>query len=121
MQKPEKASPNWINVKFLQKAIRIYKNDDSMEVKDYAINSVLADHIASTMFRCRIDFKSSTHSTCELETLNVVIKAQPTEGIESVATEGPLFETEIRMYRITIPAIHQLYKRFGVNINFAPE
>lgn len=120
MQKSENISPDWINFEFLQKAIRIYKNDDSVEVQDFKIKSGsgFTEHIASTMFQCKIDFN---YSNCERETLHIVIKASPVVGLERMVTNGPLFENEMKMYRNTIPAIHQLYGRSGLNINLAPE
>lgn len=119
MQQPANVSPEWINVALLQKAIRSYRNDDSIEIIDFSIKSGFSEHIASAMFQCKIDFKSF-NSKCE--TLNVVVKARPiTDGIKLIAAEGPLFVNEIKMYTNTIPAFHQLYERSGIKIDLAPE
>lgn len=119
MQEPVNDLPEWINIAFLQKAIRSYKNDDSIEIIDFSIKSGFSEHIASVMFQCKIEFKSF-NSKCE--TLHVVVKASPiNDGIKSIATEGPLFENEIEMYTSTIPAFRQLYERSGIKIDLAPE
>ncbi len=119
MQEPVKVCPEWINVELLENAARRYKNDDSVEVEDFVVKSGFSEHLASVMFQCRIHLKllGAKH-----ETLNVVVKANPiTDGLEAAASEGPLFENETRMYTSTIPAFEQLYKRFGMKIDLAPE
>lgn len=119
MQESAKVLPEWISVEFLQNAIRTYKSDNSIEIIDFLMKSIFDEHFASTMFQCKIDFNSSNF---ECESLDVVVKAKPiTDGIKAVASEGPLFENEIRMYTKTIPAFQELYKRSGLEIEFAPE
>lgn len=120
MQELVKVLPEWINVTLLRRAIQSYKNDESIEVTDFSIKSTFTEHIASEMYKCSIDFQSSNAKKCE--TLNVIVKAEPiVDGIEKVATVGPLFENEIKMYTSTLPAISRLYERFGIKIDFAPE
>lgn len=117
MHKSGKSSPEWLNVELLQKAVRNYKNDYNVQIKDFSIQSGFSEHIASEMFQCKIDFESCNSSKCE--TLNVVIKARSTTN--EVAADGPLFENEIQIYTNTIPLIHRLFERNGIKINLAPE
>lgn len=75
------------------------------------------------MFQSRIDFKSTKHPKSEPETLSVVIKAKPVgdELKSKLLGDGPMFENEIRMYKETLPAIHQLFERSGLKAEVAPE
>lgn len=120
MQQEEEVIPEWITVKLLRRAIRSYKNDDSVEVEDFFIKSGFCEHVASALFQCRIDLK---YANSKCETLNVIVKARPTivGGLKSIASEGPLFENEIRMYSNTLPEFNNLFKRVGLNIDLAPE
>lgn len=111
--------PVWITIELLQKAVRSYKNDDSLKVENFAIKSGFSEHFASVMVQCKIDYRSvnSKH-----ETLHVVIKAKPiAEGVERIECEGPMFENEIKMYTTTLPAFKRLFKRFGMNDDLTPE
>lgn len=121
MQAPVEVSPEWITIDLLQQAIRSYRNDDLIEVVDYAVKSGFDEHIASVMYSCRIDLKHPNDASSS-ETLDVIIKARPvTDGLVNVASEGPLFENEIRMYTETIPAFNKLFRRFGMeNIDLGP-
>lgn len=120
MQSQEEKTPEWLDKVFLRKALRSYKRDDSIEVDDFMISTGFSEHFASTMFQCKVSFSSIESGEA---TLNVVIKAKPVnDGLKmNVVAGGPLFETEIRMYNETIPAIHQLFERNGLKVKFGPE
>jgi Ecdysteroid kinase-like family len=121
MQHVEESVPEWLDNSFLQKAMRSYRRDDTIEVLSFTMKTGFSEHFASTMFQSQIVFKSSKYP--EPQTLNVVIKAKPVnEGLKmKVVSGGPLFETEIRMYNETIPAIHQLFERSGLKVELGPE
>lgn len=115
--------PEWLNNDFLQTAIRSWKLDDTIEVLSFDVRSNFSEHFGSTMFQSRIAFKSTTSSNSEPETLSVVIKAKPFEEDlkMKIVSSGPIFETEIEMYKKFLPAIHQLFERSGIIIEFGPE
>lgn len=123
MDQTVEEAPEWLDNKFLKKALQSYRNDDTIEVLNFTTNTSFSEHFASTMFQSTIDFKSSKNPQSEPESLNVVIKAKPVnEGFKmNLAASGPLFETEIKMYTETIPAIQQLFERSGMNIELGPE
>ena len=120
MHQDQKPTPEWLNTSFLQNALKSYKNDDAIEVLNFDVRAGFGEHFASAMFRSKIEFKSSK---AELEVLSVVIKAKPgEEGIQlQNVSGGPLFENETRMYKETLPAMHQLFERCGMKIKFGPE
>ena len=120
MQSQEEKTPEWLDNIFLRKALQSYKRDESIEVVDFIISTGFSEHFASTMYQCKVNFRSVESGEA---TLNVVIKAKPVnDGLKmNVVAGGPLFETEIRMYSETIPAIHHLFERNGINLKFGPE
>lgn len=119
----EVLTPDWLNKGFIQTAVRNWKSDDTIEVLSFDVRSNFSEHFASTMFQSKIEFKSTKYPKSESETLSVVIKAKPVdEGLKTkVVSSGQLFETEIQMYKETIPAIHQLFERCGMEIQLGPE
>jgi hypothetical protein len=123
MEKPKLKIPEWLDKHFLGKVVKTYKKDDSIEILDFKTNTGFSEHFASTMFQCKIDFKSLKYPKSEHETLKVVIKAQPVdEGLKmAVVSGGPLFETETKLYQEVLPAFHQLFERNGLNVEFGPE
>lgn len=122
MEQVEQA-PKWLDKTFLQKALATYRNDDTIEILNFTLNTAFSEHYASTMFQSKIEFKSSEYPKPENEELNVVIKIKPVnDDIKNqVVAGGPLFENEIRMYTETIPAIYDLFERSGLKIQLAPE
>lgn len=117
----EKFLPKFIDKKFLQKAIKSYKNDDTIQLIDYSVNSAFSQHFASEMFQVKINFLSTKHSKTEV--INVVIKAKPIKDVlkMEVVAGGPLFETEISMYRKALPAIQRLFEQNGIEFKCFPE
>lgn len=116
-------APEWLTKTFLQKALRSYRKDETIEILNFTTNSSFSEHFASSMFQSKIDFKSTKYQKSEPETLNVVIKIEPMTGdlkIDQV-TNAPLFENEIRMYNETLPVIHNLLERSGIKYKFGPE
>lgn len=114
---------DWINVVFLEKVMRSYKNDDTIQVITFKIKPCFQEHFASIMFPCQIEFKSSKYPKSELERVNVIVKSKPNNeaGKRITFTDGPLFDNEILMYSVTIPAINQLFERIGMKTKLAPE
>jgi len=115
--------PEWLDESFILKALRSYKTDDSIElVEQKIVPATFSEHFASNLYRATLSFRSAKFANSE--TLHVVIKVLPGDGDglkADIAGSGPLFETEIAMYRNTLPAIHQLFERNGFNFEFAPE
>lgn len=113
----------FLNRELLQKALKSYKNDDTIEIENFTISPAFGEHYASEMFRSKIEFKSSKFSTQrEIQSIAVVIKIKPSSDSNlAVVTQGPLFETEIEMYKNILPAFTELYQKNGQNIEFAPE
>lgn len=123
MAQVKEEAPVWLDSSFLEVALRNYKKDDTIRVSEFKVNSGFSEHFCSTMFQCEIQFGSTKFPKPSLETLNVVIKAEPKdESIDAkCASGGPLFQTEIRMYREVLPAMHQLFQRSGIKIDLEPE
>lgn len=115
--------PNsWLDKAFFQKALESYCNDNAVEIIAVTSTTSSSDHFGSSLFKFKINFKSSK-STSEAELLNVVVKMEPMADemeMDSVMN-NPLFKNEIRMYTKTLPAIRKLFERNGVKIEFAPE
>lgn len=116
-------APEWLDRKFLENAMRIYRRDDTIEIFDFTVNNSFGGHFASSMFQSEISFRSLKHKILVSETINVVIKAKPLPGglNSEVVAGGPLFETEIKMYKETLPAMQNLFERNGIKIELAPE
>jgi hypothetical protein len=114
-------APAWINKEFFEEAFRKYRNDSSIQVLSYKFGEGFSEHFASEMYSCQIEFHSSKFSKTEFK--NVVLKVQPSNesSNSAVVSDRPLFETEIRMYTKTIPAINELFKRSGLKCELAPE
>ena len=123
MHKPQESTPEWLTDNLLQVALKSYKHDDTVKVLNFDVRSGFSEHFGSVMFQSKIEFKSSKHPKSEPETLNVVIKAEPAgDALNSkIVAGGPLFETEVRMYKETLPAIHLLLERSGLKVEVSPE
>jgi Ecdysteroid kinase-like family len=123
MQLDEIKSPEWINNSFLQKAIQSYKKDDSIKVLDFNLNGGSSEHFCSTMFKCKIEFTSLKYPKTDPETLRVMIKAKPVdEDLKmNIVSGGPYFETEIKMYSETIPAMQKLFEASRMKVELGPE
>lgn len=120
MDKPEVKAPAWIDQSFIEKAIKFYRTDDSIQILSFNIKKSFSEHFASAMFCSEIIFKSTGS---ESETINVVIKVKPIdEGLKAeIVDGGPLFENEIKMYQETLPAMEKLLKKSGMAVELAPE
>lgn len=114
-------TPDWLDKKFLETVLRQYKNDNSITVVEFSYNGTFSDHFASEMYRVSIEFnsKQSTNN----ETLRVVVKTQASEESLSKGEKagGPLFDTEISMYRKVLPMFKQLFESKAEQINIYPE
>lgn len=123
METVKEQAPEWLNKAFLEAALHSYKHDNTIDVLSFDFRTGFSEHFASTMFQSKIVFKSAKFPKSEPESLDVVVKAKPVnEGIKmNVVGSGPLFETEIKMYTETIPAIHQLFERSGMKEKIGPE
>jgi hypothetical protein len=94
--------PEYINRELLERAIKSYEKDESIEIENFEIAGAFAEHFASEMFRAKITYKGKKFRTEDVKTLDVVIKVKPIPQISDSRTEqvvagGPLFETEIEM------------------------
>lgn len=118
MAKVSDSQHSWLTKSFLTKAIQSYKKDHSVEVLNFTINDGFSEHFCSSMVQCKIEFSSSK---TESETLSVVIKMLPTGADKSVIEVEPYFKTEIKMYKDVIPALTELLKRSGIEVELGPE
>lgn len=112
---------SWVTAQFLERALKSYRRDDTVQVLNFRVDSSFSEHFSSQMFSCEIMFKSSH---CSTETLKVVIKAYPANNdvIAPIIAESPIFKTEIHMYTSTLPAIRDLFERNQMECDFlAPE
>jgi hypothetical protein len=118
----EKA-PEWLDKVFLTRVLASYMNDTTVEVQSFKANTNFSEHFASSMFQCSIDFTTLKNGNSVPNVLEVVVKAEPVnDGIKNaIVSQGPLFPTEIKMYKETIPAINQLFERHGLKVDLAPE
>lgn len=117
------ADHKWLNKGFLESMVKSWRLNNSIEILKFDVSSNFSEHFASTMFQCKIVFKSSKHSQSDPEILDVVIKTMPVneEMKMRVVGRGPLFETEIQMYKETIPAMHQLFEKSGIKVTLGPK
>lgn len=122
MENTEK-SPEWLNIDFLQKALSNYKNDNSVKVLNFEISKNFGEHYGSEMLKCSIDFISGDKEPAK-ENLKVVIKSMSV-GEDKISlirdASSKIFNTEIKMYTETIPAINKLFETNGIKVDFAPE
>jgi hypothetical protein len=114
----------FLNRELLEKALRTYKNDGTIEILNFEISLAFGEHYGSQMYRSKVDFKSKKYpSQRETQSIAVVIKIKPPgdSDLSKITEGGPLFETEIEMYKNVLPTINELYQRNGQKIEFAPE
>lgn len=126
MQEPPKPAarvPKWLNQDFLEKAIRSYRNDATITIASFEFGHGFSEHYASQMYSCSMRFNSSKYPKESCEVLNVVIKVEPPkDDIKSaVIANGPLFATEILMYKETLPLINELLAHHGYKYDLSPE
>lgn len=138
--------PEFVNRELLERAIKSYEKDETIDLENFNISAAFAEHFGSEMFRAKLFYKSAKFRTGAAKTLAVVIKVKPLSDSrsEQVVAGGPLFETEIEMYENyglleeifaiflflalsllryekVLPAFHELYARNGQTVDFAPE
>lgn len=115
--------PNWLNLDFLEKALRSHRNDASVKISNYEFGGGFGEHFGSQMYTCVMKFNSTMHPTKSDEILKVVVKVQALdcEGESAIIKIEQFFETEILMYKETLPLIKNLLARNGYNYDLAPE
>ena len=123
MESAAEKLPKWLDMAFFKKILSSYWNDDSIEALSFEMKSGFSEHFGSSLFRCKIDFKSLKNAELLENSIDVVVKAQPmNDGVEdNVGGQIPLFKTEIKMYNEVIPAINQLFNKNGLNVTLGPE
>lgn len=123
MEKPVHSPPEWFDNELLEKALRTYKKDETIEIISFETRASFSEHFGSSMFQSSIKFKSSKYPKADHETLGVVVKSKPVDDAMkmNLIAGGPLFENEVAMYTKTIPAMQQLFERSGMKIELAPE
>jgi hypothetical protein len=111
--------PDWFDKNFLQQALGSFHNDKTIEIVDFEPSKSFGEHFGSSMLQCKIFYKSS--KLPKAQELDVVIKAMVPEGsLEGDIAGGPIFDTEIKMYKEVIPAMEQLFERSGLKFELAP-
>lgn len=120
-QLKDEKMPKWLNEDLIEKVIRSFKNDQSIEIVNFKQGSGFDEHYGSQMYCLTISFKSQKYQ--QNEELKVVIKANPEkeEQLGEILGENPFVATEIKMYKKTIPLINDLMRRSGMKCDFAPE
>lgn len=113
-------NPEWIDTKFFQKVLKTFKNDESIQVIDFTVSTSFSEHFGSQMFQSKVNFQSAKYQ--KTESISLVIKSEPVdEALKTEVAAGPVFQTEIRMYQETIPAMQQLFERSGIKGKIGPE
>lgn len=97
-----KVVPKWLNEEFLVKALKHYKDDESVKIEHYEISCTNCE----TEFSAKITFVSSDNQCSE--SVNVVIKVNPNND-------------EIIMYSRTLPMILELFEKYGEQVKLCPE
>ena len=125
MENLDKNLPGWLDHNFLIKILSIHRNDDSIEISSVEMKTGFSEHFGSSMFQCKIYFKSLKATDSLGESIDVVIKALPNDKdkgfTQNLLSDAPLFKTEIKMYNEVIPAINRLFKLNGMNVTLGPE
>ena len=115
--------PEWLDDNFLKKVLSDFRNDDTIVSTNFKIGSGFSEHYGSSMFQCKIDFKSLKNSELLEESIDVVIKASPSDKgySQNLLSDAPFFKTEIEMYTKVIPAMNQLFNANGLKVELGPE
>lgn len=81
--------------------------------------SLKGDHFASIMFRLKVDY---TKDDGEIQNISLIVKTMPEIGGAKldILSQATVFETEIGMYKETIPQIEDVLSRNGDNTKFGP-
>lgn len=112
--------PIWLNKSFLEKSIRSYKNDKTLEILSYETEEGFKDHYGSKLFCLKIFFKPTKSPEDELK---VVIKTETDDTVPmgGMMKNSPLIETEVKIYKKIFPLINDLLNRHGMKCEFTPE
>lgn len=119
MEQPKKTHPDWLDNALLEKALRSYKNDDTIKVSSFNVKNSGGEHFGSSMLHAKVEYLSTKLSKSKPEVLEVVIKAKSVDN--GALPLDDVFEVETKMYKEALPAIKQLFERSGLKYDIAPE
>ncbi|KAM7361867.1 uncharacterized protein ACRADG_012731 [Cochliomyia hominivorax] len=106
----ELEAPSWINHEFLENVLQQYEKCEHIKINNFDITpaSLKGDHYGSVMFRCKLNY--NLNKSMGSIKRSFVIKTIPEEEgtkREMLGASG-VFETEISMYKETLPLIEKI-------------
>ncbi|XP_072762644.1 uncharacterized protein [Anoplolepis gracilipes] len=109
-----KEIPAWLNLCFMEKALRKSENDNSTQVIDIFAKPATnkGDNYTSDMIRVNVEYSRDQNGHKISEKKSVIIKVEPTlEGArKELVTQSRLFKTEILMMTDTLDKMNTLLK-----------
>ncbi|XP_017476484.1 PREDICTED: uncharacterized protein LOC108366561 [Rhagoletis zephyria] len=118
----ELVAPAWMNEEFFGEVLRNLETGDGIKIikLDISPASMKGDHFASIMFRAKIEYK--TTSQAPSSTISLIVKTL-TDGGEKceMLEQSRMFQTEINMYKNTLPRIAEVLAEHGDSIVLAPK
>ncbi|TMW48119.1 hypothetical protein DOY81_006792 [Sarcophaga bullata] len=119
----ELVPPTWINQEFLQKVLKEYENNETVQIDELIVTpaSVKGDHYGSIMFRSKVAY--TLEDTKENKIKSLIIKTLPEEECfkRELLNESGVFETEISMFSETLPLIEKILNNCGEPTKLAAE
>ncbi|XP_065354515.1 uncharacterized protein LOC135948986 [Calliphora vicina] len=112
--------PTWIKASLFEPVFKeIFCN--FQEINDFKAKPALSagENYATVMLRLEAEIEM-TDGSCESITL-MLKTAHDSEAIKEVVKNNNVFNVETIMYQEVVPELEQLYKKAGVDINFAPK
>ncbi|XP_014474316.1 PREDICTED: uncharacterized protein LOC106744243 isoform X2 [Dinoponera quadriceps] len=107
-------TPEWLNVSFMQKALRKSEGDDSIHVIDIFTKPATdkGDNYTSDMIRVTVEYSQDQAGRKVTKKKTVIVKISPiAEGIrKDLITNSSLFITEMLMMSDTLEKMNQLLK-----------
>lgn len=116
--------PPWLDTAFFARALRSYKRDASITVKDVTISpgTEPGEHFSSIMFRATVVYCSA--NTGVDDTMKVILKTIAlVEGqkVEDAIQNSPLFKNESKIYSLVLPEMEKALRMIGDTTTFAPQ
>ncbi|XP_063710076.1 uncharacterized protein LOC134838469 [Culicoides brevitarsis] len=113
--------PAWLNDDFFQSAVRSFKQDETITVKNLVLRpgTKPGEHYASIMFRAEVTFDSKSSKN---EKIMLILKTMPIEeGAKmDLLKETTAFSTETRMYEEILPEMERILKKIGDETRIGP-
>ncbi|XP_072762499.1 uncharacterized protein [Anoplolepis gracilipes] len=104
--------PAWLNLCFMEKALRKSENDNSVQVIDIFAKPATnkGDNYTSDMIRVNVEYSRDQNGHKITEKKSVIVKVEPTlEGVrKELITQSRIFNTEILMMTDTLDKMNTL-------------